>query len=111
MSREIVTKATQTQCPHGGTGTLNTGNSKVFIQGSEVLVMSDEGSVAGCSFTLPNGKPQPCTSEKLLGLSTKVFVGGRAALLKNPSDMCFSAESITQGPVTWSTIQEKVKAL
>ena len=84
MSREIITSATRTQCPHGGTGTVSASKSKVLVDGAPALVLGDEGSVAGCSFTLPNGKPQPCVSQKLLGASSKVLAEGRPVLLKNP---------------------------
>ncbi len=111
MSRPIVTQMTQTQCPHGGMGTLMTSNSKVLIDNGPALVQGDQGTVAGCAFTLPNGKPQPCVTEKLLGFSTKVQAGGSPVLLQNPPDLCYSAESIPQGPVTWTNIQQKVTAL
>ncbi|MEO0643259.1 MAG: hypothetical protein AAFY47_07575 [Pseudomonadota bacterium] len=111
MSREILTSATRTQCPHGGTGTLNASQGKVMIEGSPALVFGDQGTVAGCGFTLPNGKPQPCVTQKLLGASTKVFAQGTPVLLKNPTDLSYSAENIPQGPVTWSTVQAKVTAI
>lgn len=111
MSRPIVTQMTQTQCPHAAMGTLTTSTSKVMIDNAPALVMGDEGTVAGCPFTLPNGKPQPCVSEKLLGMSSKVQAEGSFVLLQNPADLCYSAENIPQGPVTWTNIQQKVTAL
>ena len=110
MSRAIVTQMTQTQCPHAAMGTLSPSTSKVLIDNAPALVMGDKGTVAGCPFTLPNGKPQPCMTEMLLGISAKVMAQGSFVLLQNPSDLCYSAENIPQGPVGWTNIQMKVTA-
>lgn len=110
MSRPVVTQLTQTQCPHAAMGTLTTSTTKVMIDNAPALALGDKGTVAGCPFTLPNGKPQPCVTEMLLGVSGKVMAEGKFVLLQNPSDLCYSAENIPQGPVGWTNIQMKVLA-
>jgi hypothetical protein len=110
MTLPIVTMATLTQCPHGVPGQLATSNAKVLVDGAPALVMGDRGTVAGCPFTLPNAKPQPCVTELLTGVSTKVMADGKFVLLMNPSDICLSAEQIPQGPVIWTMVQSKVIA-
>ena len=110
MSKPVVTQATMIQCPHAIPATLTTSNSKVLIDNSPALVMGDKGTVSGCPFTLPNGKPQPCVTALLTGAATKVMAENKLVLLLNPSDICQSAEGIPQGPVVWSSIQTKVLA-
>lgn len=110
MTRPIVTMATLTQCPHGIPGQLMTSTTKVLVDAAPALALGDKGTVAGCPFTLPNGKPQPCVTELLTGVSTKVMAEGRFVLLMNPSDICQSAEQIPQGPVIWTMVQTKVIA-
>lgn len=110
MSKPVVTQQTQTQCPHAAMGSLITSTTKVLVDNAPALALGDKGVVAGCPFTLPNGKPQPCVTEMLLGLSAKVMAEGKFVLLQNPPDLCYSAENIPQGPVTWANIQMKVLA-
>jgi len=110
MSKPVVTLATRIQCPHMVPGQLMTGTAKVLVDNAPPLVLGDKGTVAGCPFTVPTGKPQPCTTALLTGVSTKVLAEGKAVLLMNPSDICQSVDQIPQGPVVWSTIQTKVLA-
>lgn len=110
MSRPVVTVATLIQCPHGVPGTVMTSTAKVLVAGAPPLVSGDKGTVAGCPFTVPTGKPQPCTTALLTGIATKVLAENKPVLLMNPSDICQSADQIPQGPVIWSTIQSKVLA-
>lgn len=110
MSKPIVTMATRIQCPHAVPGTLVTTTAKVLVDGMPPLVSGDKGMVAGCPFTVPTGKPQPCTTALLTGIATKVLAENKPVLLLNPSDICQSADQIPQGPVVWSTIQSKVLA-
>jgi hypothetical protein len=110
MSQPIVTVATMIQCPHAIPGTLITATTKVLVDGAPPLVLGDKGTIAGCPFTVPTGKPQPCVTALLTGVSTKVLAENKAVLLLNPADICQSAEQIPQGPVIWSTIQTKVLA-
>ncbi len=110
MSTPIVTMATTIQCPHAAPGTLTTAISKVLVDSAPPLVLGDKGSVAGCAFTVPTGKPQPCVSALLTKASSKVLAEGKPVLLMNPSDQCQSGEQIPQGPVVWSGVQTKVLA-
>jgi hypothetical protein len=110
MSKPIVTMATVIQCPHGIPGTVATSTAKVLVDNMPPLVMGDKGSIAGCPFTVPSGKPQPCVTAVLTGAATKVLAENKPVLLMNPSDICQSGDQIPQGPVGWTSIQAKVLA-
>jgi hypothetical protein len=110
MTIPIVTMATLIQCPHGIPGSVTTSTAKVMIDNAPPLVAGDKGTVAGCPFTVPSGKPQPCVTALLTKASTKVLAENKPVLLMNPADLCQSAEQIPQGPVTWTMIQSKVLA-
>ena len=110
MTTPIINMATMVQCPHGIPATLSSSASKVLVDGTAPLVVGDKGTVAGCPFTVPSGKPQPCTTALLTLSSSKVMVENKPVLLMNPSDVCQSAEQIPQGPVIWANIQSKVVA-
>jgi len=110
MTIPIATMASVVQCPHGIKANLVTATAKVLVDSAQPLVVGDKGTVAGCPFTVPTGKPQPCVTALLTKAATKVLAEGKPVLLMNPADICQSAEQIPQGPVIWSTIQAKVLA-
>ncbi len=58
MPRLLTTNST-VQCPHGGTVTLTTSNTKVQADGAFALVVGDTGTVAGCPLVIAL-VPSPC---------------------------------------------------
>jgi hypothetical protein len=110
MTIPVVTMATRLQCPHAVPATLMTATAKVLIDTMPPLVVADKGTVAGCPFTVPTGKPQPCVTALLTKAATKVLAEGKPVLLFNPADICQSAEQIPQGPAIWTSNQTKVLA-
>ena len=82
----------------------------MLIDGAPALTVGDQGVVAGCAFTVPTGKPQPCVKILLTMAASKVLIGGKPALLVNPADIAQSAEQIPGGPVVWTAPQTKVTA-
>jgi len=111
MTTPIVTQGTIATCPHSIPATIIATGAKVLILGTPVAVQGDKGLVAGCPFTLPGGKPQPCVTAELTMLSAKVQSGNKPVLLINPADLCKSADQVVNGPVIWSSPQTKVVAL
>jgi hypothetical protein len=110
MPGPVLTVLSRSQCPHGGPGTLMPGVTKVLVDGGLVLVAGDAGLFAGCAFTVPPGKPQPCVKAQLTMASGKVLVESKPVLLLNPADLALSAEQIPGGPVMWTQVQSKVIA-
>ncbi len=110
MPGPIITLNTQTQCPHCAKGTLAPSAAKVLVDGGPPLVAGDKGTFAGCAFTVPTGKPQPCVTALLTLTATKVMAENKPVLLMNPADMAQSAEQIPGGPVVWTQVQSKVIA-
>lgn len=95
-------------CPHGGQITAITSNTRVRVSGQPVALVSDTYLVAGCVFTLPNGKPQPCVKAVWLQPALRVKVNGQPVLLQTSSGLCQSAEQIPQGPPTIVVTQPRV---
>jgi hypothetical protein len=101
----------QAQCPHGaGKVAFLSSATKVLIQSGLPLVVGDKGTVAGCPFTIPLSKPQPCVTALVPMTAIKVLIENKPAVLKGPADMCQSAEQIPQGPVAYANFQTKVLA-
>lgn len=110
MPLPVGTIAAQIQCPHGIPATLVPSVTRVMIDGALPLVDGDQGLIAGCPFTVPGGKPQPCVTAKLTLTAQKVKVEGKAVLMMNPADPCESADKIVNGPALWANVQQKVLA-
>jgi hypothetical protein len=57
-----LTTASTLMCPHGGTITATTQNTRVKAGGSPVLTAGDSFQISNCSFTLPGPVSSPCMS-------------------------------------------------
>ena len=88
----------QAMCPHGGQVTAIPSSTRVLVGGQPVVTLADTYIVAGCAFTVPPSKPQPCVKVQWLVPAARVLVGGQPAILQSSSGLCLSAEQIPQGP-------------
>ena len=96
-------------CPHGGQISIIPSNTRVFVSNQPVATFADTTLVAGCAFTLPNGKPQPCIKVQWLVPAARVMVNHQPALLQTSPGLCQSAEQIPQGPPNVIAGQVRVK--
>src|SRR4051812_17485633 len=92
-------------CPHGGQVSAIPSSPRVLLGGQPAVTVSDTFLVAGCAFTVPPAKPQPCIKVQWLVPATRVMVGGKPALLATSAGLCQSAEQIPGGPPNVSTTQ------
>lgn len=98
-------------CPHGGQVTASPGNPRVKLTGQPATTVSDMFTVAGCTFTVPGPKPQPCISVKWLVPATRVKAGGAFVILQTSTGLCQSAEQAPQGPPNVTVTQMRVKGM
>ena len=111
MPGYILTTSSQVMCTHGGTATLTTANTKVKVDGAPALLESDIHSVAGCPFTVPPSKPQPCIKiEWTLG-ATMCKANNTKVLIQSSVGKCISAEGATQGLAIIAQTQMKAQAM
>jgi hypothetical protein len=100
------------QCMHAAPATGTTTNTRVFINGQPAVTMTDVFTVAGCPFTIPGPKPQPCVTIRWLPAAAgRVFINGQPAVVRvqGPGPgICQSAEQIPQGLPIVSAIQTRV---
>jgi len=104
----LVTANATVLCPHGGQVTIVATGSRVTIDGQPVALQPDTTTVAGCAFTVPTGKPQPCVTVRWLTATTRVTVSGVPVLLQSSSSLASSAEQIPQGPANVVSTQLRV---
>jgi len=95
-------------CPHGGQVSAISANTRVLVGGAAVATIADTYTVAGCAFTVPPGKPQPCVRVQWLVPAARVLVMGQPAVLQSSTGLCLSAEQIPQGPPTVVATQPRV---
>ncbi len=95
-------------CPHGGQVTTISSNTRVLVSGMPVATLTDTSLVAGCVFTVPGPKPQPCVKVQWLLGAVRVMVNGQPALLQTSTGLCQSVEQIPQGPPSILATQTRV---
>lgn len=95
-------------CPHGGQVTVISSNARVLVSGMPVATLADTCVVAGCAFTIPPGKPQPCIKVQWLVPAVRVLINGQPALLQTSTGLCLSAEQIPGGPPVIVSTQPRV---
>ena len=102
------------QCTHAGPATVIPAQPRVLVSGQPVATMTSQIMVAGCAFTVPGPKPQPCITIKWMMPSVRVLVLGQPAmLLPAPGagpGLCLSPEQIPQSPPIVSAVQLRVIA-
>jgi len=108
MATPLFHVGAQAMCPHGGQVTTIASSPRVTVGGQPVATLADTFLVAGCAFTVPPSKPQPCMKVQWLVPATRVFVGGQPVILQTSNGLCLSAEQIPQGPPSVVMTQMRV---
>jgi hypothetical protein len=98
------------QCPHGGVLNIVAASPRVTVSGMPAAVLTDQGLVAGCVFTVPPSKPQPCVTTKWIAGATRVTASGVPLLINPCVAICQSAEQIPGGPPVITSSQTRVIA-
>jgi len=96
-------------CTHGGLLTIVPASPRVVVSGSPAAVLTDQGIVAGCAFTV-GPKPQPCVTTRWMAGATRVVANGVPLLINPPVAFCVSAEQIPGGPPIITASQTRVIA-
>ena len=103
----------QAICPHAGTVTTVSSNTRVMVGGQPAATMADTYVVGGCPFQVPipgGTKPQPCVKVQWLVPATRVLVNGQPVILQTSTGLCLSIEQIPQGPPSVVANQPRVVA-
>jgi hypothetical protein len=86
-------------CPHGGNLTIVAASPRVTVSNMPAALLTDQGLVAGCVFTV-GPKPQPCVTTRWIVGATRVTSNGTPLLINPVVALCQSAEQIPGGPPT-----------
>ena len=102
MGSPFIQVGATLMCPHGGSVSIVSSNTKVMATGA-LSTVSDTFTIAGCPFQIPVGpamKPQPCIKVQWVVTALRVTVNKQPAVLQSSTGLCLSAEQIPQGPPT-----------
>jgi hypothetical protein len=105
----LLTTASTLQCPHGGTVSIVSGNSKVSAT-TALALASDTFTISGCTFQI-SGAPHPCTTVQWVVTNIKTKANSTATLSQASSGLCLAADQVPQGPVSIVNAQPKVQGL
>jgi len=94
----LLNAASIMMCPHGGTVSVITRNTKVMLAGSLLLSASDTFTVAGCALAgLPT--PSPCMQVQWVTPNVRSQALGDFTLSETSVGLCVATNGAVQGTV------------
>lgn len=103
------------QCTHSVPARIVPTQGRVMVSTQAVATMTSQITVAGCPFTVPGPKPQPCVLVKWSMPSARVKVMGQPVMVApvpGPGPgICQSPDQIPNGPPIVGAVQSRVIAL
>jgi hypothetical protein len=105
---QLLTTASTLQCPHGGSVSIASSNTKAKASGSALALSTDTFTIAGCPFQIPVGTgsvPHPCVRVQWTRVNTKTLVNGQPTLSTASVGLCLAADQVPQGNVSVVNIQ------
>ena len=109
MGAPVLTVADIMMCPHGGSVTLSSSQSKVTAGGAPVLRPGDTFSIVGCAFSTPAG-PHPCITVEWQNPSVSTSAASDKVLTKSSIGLCKAGDQAPQGTVLIQKTQMQVSA-
>ena len=85
-------------CPHGGTVTIITSNTRVMAGAISVVRSSDTFMIAGCPFIHRPG-PAPCVQVQWVQPAARSQAGGDFTLTEESVGLCVAVDLAVQGTV------------
>jgi hypothetical protein len=94
-------------CPHGGTVSAITSNTRVLASGAAALRTSDTFVIAGCPFVI-GVVPSPCVSVQWIVPDAQSQVIGDFTLSETSVGLCLAGTQAPQGTVLINFTQSQV---
>lgn len=109
MGAGTLTAASTLMCPHGGTITVTTSNTKTVADGA-VLRDTDTFTISGCSFNV-SGSPVPCLTVRWVKTDARVTVLGGRTLSEASIGLCLNGAQAPQGTVLVQRTQSTLRTV
>lgn len=105
----LLTTGSSLQCPHGGTVSIVSTNTKAMATAALALA-NDTFTISGCPFQIPVGTgsvPHPCVRVQWLKTNLQTKVNSVPTLSQDSQGLCLAADQVPQGPVSIVNTQPK----
>lgn len=106
----FLTTDSTLQCPHGGSVSAVTSNTKAKAGGAFLVRAGDTFTIAGCAFTI-GPTPHPCMRVQWVVSAVRNKAAGDSALTSDSVGLCLAADSAPQGAVLINNTQQQAKGL
>jgi len=106
----FLTPSSSMSCPHGGTVTASTSNTRVKAGGEFVLRSTDTFTIGGCSYTIGQ-VPHPCVSVRWDVHAERHESHGDPSLTEENVGWCLAGDQAAQGQVSISSTQSRAAGL
>jgi len=110
MSGQLLTTQSTLMCPHGGTVSIVSSNTRVNADNAPLALSTDTFTVSGCPFQIPVGTgtvPHPCVTVQWVMPNLNSSVNGARTLSMGSAGICLAADQVPQGKVVISMTQAK----
>jgi len=105
----FLTVTSALQCPHGGTVTASTRNTRVKAAGNFVSRSTDTFAIAGCSYSI-GPVPHPCVRVQWDVHAERHRSHGDPSLTEDSVGFCLAGDGAMQGSVVVSSTQIRAGA-
>ena len=108
MSGHTLNTNSTLMCPHGGSVSIVSANTRVKVDSAYAALSTDTFTISGCPFQIPVGVgtiPSPCMTVQWIVTDMRVKVNSTPTLSRSDVGMCMNAQQIPQGPVTIANTQ------
>ena len=106
MASDFLTMTTSMSCPHGGTVTASTSNTKVKADGQFVLRSTDTFTIGGCPY-MRGTQPNPCVRVQWDVHAERHTSDGDPSLTRDSVGLCLDGSGGTQGTAVISSTQTR----
>jgi hypothetical protein len=106
MASHFLTMTTSMSCPHGGTVTPSTSNTRVTADRNMILRSTDNFTIGGCTY-MRGPVPNPCVSVRWDVHAERHTSAGDPSLTVDSVGLCLDGSGGTQGTVTISSTQSR----
>jgi len=106
VAADFLTTASTLSCPHGGTVTISTTNTRVRADGQPVVRASDTSTIAGCPYTIGT-VPHPCVRVQWDVHAERHKSQGDWSLTLDSVGFCLAADGGMQGTVVIASTQSR----
>lgn len=113
MAGAALTTMASLFCPHGGSVSIVSANTRIVGAGAPLALATDTFVITGCPFQIPVGLgtvPSPCVLVQWVIADLRNTVGGLPTLSASSVGLCLAATQIPQGPVVIAATQPTVSS-